>query len=894
MPLLARIRSLRDLLFRKEELEADLDNELKAFVEQITARHVARGMTHDAARRAALLEVGGVEAVKDGVRTARIGNGLETTIGDARYAWRSLWRAPGFAIAATLTLGLGIGATTAIFSLVNALLLEDLPFRDPGRLVLVWNDVTFGGYGRAPLAAAELYDLRQRSTLFEGFGGIWANTTVLTDRDPEQIRMGLVTADFFTLLGAAPALGRVFRPDDDEEGAAPTILLSDAVWRRRFDSDASIVGKTIEVDHGLSTVIGVMPAGFRPMLPTDSNVPDDLQAWLPLGAIRSATAPRGQRFLRVIGRMKPGVTLSAAQKEIASIGLQTGREHPFYGPAGLRLYGVGLHADSVRDTRPTLLALFAGVGLLLLAACVNVAGLLVARAAARTRETAVRMALGAGVGRLLRQYAIEGLVLGALGGLAGVLIGRAGLAVLIVLRPSTLGRIDTASIDPTVMAFTAGVALTWGLLLSLAPLAEIRGVTIASPSPANRARTGSRRVAAGRPYRRRAALVVCQVALSAVLLVGAGLLVRAFLMLVRSDPGFSSAGIVTFRVAQNWMRFDSPEKMIAFTRELRLRLAALPGVTGVGAISHLPYDDGLPNWGTPYLHEGDTNLANAGTADTRSVMPGFFEAIGATLVEGRFFIDADGLSALPVTIVDERLAKRMWPGQSAIGQRLVGDPRTTGLPQQTVTVVGVVRHLRHRRPAIEVREQLYYPFEQAPRNPMAYVVRSDLDIGQLAPLVRQTIASLDPGSPAADIRPLSDYVSSARAARRFAAVLAAGFAGAALLLAAIGVYGVTAYGVALRRRELGVRMALGATGRQIVMLVVGESARLAAAGLAIGLLGAAGAAALMRTQLYGVTMLDPISFGLAITVLAVAVALAAWLPAQHAASTNPLESLRSE
>jgi predicted permease len=892
MPFLARIRSLRDLLLRKEQLEADLDNELKAFVEQIVERHVAHGMTHDAARRAALLEVGGLEAVKDDVRTARIGNGVETTIGDARYAWRGLRRAPGFAVAATLTLGLGIGATTAIFSLVNALLLEDLPFRDPGRLVLVWNDVTFGGYGRAPLAAAELYDLRQRSTLFEGFGGIWANTTVLTDRDPEQIRIGLVTANFFTLLGASPALGRVFRLDDDEEGAAPAILLSDALWRRRFGGDASILGKTIEVDHGLSKVIGVMPAGFSPMLPADSNVPDDLQAWLPLGAIRSGTAPRGQRFLRVIGRMKPAVALGAAQQEIASIGEQTGREHAFYGPAGLRLFGVGLHADSVRDTRPTLLGLFAGVGLLLVVACVNVAGLLVARAAARTRETAVRMALGAGIGRLLRQYAIEGLVLGAMGGLAGVFIGRAVLAALTALRPSTLGRIDTASIDPTVLAFTAGVALTWGLLLSLAPLAEIRGVTLASP--VNGSRAGSRRAEVGRPYRRRAALVVCQVALSVVLLVGAGLLVRAFLMLVRSDPGFSSAGVVTFRVAQNWLRFDSPDKVIAFTRELRARLAALPGVTGVGAVSHLPYDDGLPNWGTPYLHEGDTNIANAGTADTRSVMPGFFEAIGATLVEGRFFLDADSINGLPVTIVDERLARRMWPQQSAIGKQLVGDPRTTGLPQQTVTVVGVVRHLRHRRPTIEVREQLYYPFEQAPRNPMAYVVRSDLDIAQLAPQIRQTLAAIDPGSPAADIRPLTDYVSAARAARRFAVVLAAAFAGAALLLAAIGVYGVAAYGVALRRREFGVRMALGATARQIVLLVVGESARLATVGLGIGLLGAVAGAALLRAQLYGVTVLDPISYVLALPGLAAAVTLAAWLPARRAIRMNLLESLRAE
>ena len=753
---------------------------------------------------------------------------------------------------AILTLGLGIGATTAIFSLVNALLIEQLPFRDPGRLVFVWHVLTTGGYGRAPLAAAEIHDLRSRATLFTGFGGIWANTTVLTGDEPEQIRIGLVTADFFSLLGATPAHGRTFVAED-EIPMRGSILLSDALWRRRFGGDPSIVGRTIQVDHQASVVVGVMPPGFRPMLPTDSNVPDDLQAWVPLNSTGFATPPRGQRFLRVVGRMKTGVRLSEAQREIAAIGEQVGREHPFYAGSGLRLHGVSLHADSVREARPTLLALFAGVGILLVVACVNVASLLVARAAARRGETALRISLGASKGRLLRQYAVEGLVLGSLGGLAGLVVGRASLAILIALRPAALGRIDTASINPTVMTFTAGVALTWGLLLSLAPLAEIRLANARASHPSrfqSNTLHGGRAAASRMPYVRRAALVVCQLALSVVLLVGAGLLVRAFMQLVRSDPGFSADHIVTFRVAQNWERFDSPEAMNAFSADFRNRLAALPGVTGVGAISHLPYDDGLPNWGTPYLLEGDTDLANAGTADTRAVMPGFFEAVGARLVEGRFFTEADDPGSIPVTIVDERLAQRMWPGESAIGKRLLGDPRTLGRPSVTVTVVGVVRHLRHRRPTVEVREQMYYPFQQAPRNPMAYVVRSSFALDSLAPQIRKTLAQLDPHTPVADIRLLSDYVGSARGARRFATILAAAFAVVALLLAGIGVYGVTAYGVALRRRELGVRLALGATGRQVVLLVMSESARLALAGLLLGLAGAGIAAALLRTQLY--------------------------------------------
>jgi predicted permease len=586
--------------------------------------------------------------------------------------------------------------------------------------------------------------------------------------------------------------------------------------------------------------------------------------------------------------MKPGVRLSEAQQEIVSIASQVGREHADYGRSGLTLYAVGLHADAVREVRPTLLALFAGVGILLVIGCVNVAGLLVARAAARGRETAVRVALGAGAGRLFRQYAVEGLVLGLLGGIAGVVIGRATLAILIALRPAALSRIETASIDPTVMAFTAGLALTWGFLLSLAPLAELRRTELSGML-----QRGDRTGATGLQYRRRAVLVVCQLGLSVVLLVGAGLLTRTFVHLLNVNPGFSADKVLTFRLSLAGPRFRSLESLNAFSTELRSRLAALPGVTGIGAISHLPYDD-LPNWGTPYLRDGDTDIENAGTADTRAITAGFFETVGARLVEGRFVTEADDETSLPVTIVDERLAERMWPGESALGKRLTCDPFTTGKPSVKVTVVGVVRHLRHRRPTDAVREQLYFPVKQAPRNPMAYVVRSAVDAAALTPQIRQTLAQLDLRNPIYDARPLSAYVSSARAARRFTMILATAFAGVALVLAGIGVYGVTAYAVALRGREFGVRLALGASRRQVVRLVMRESLRLWVAGVLLGFVGAAIAAGLLRTQLFSVTPADPVSYALAVPTLAIAVALATWLPARRATRVNPLDALRVE
>ncbi len=916
MPMFARIKSLRDSLLRKPRLEQELDAELRVFVEELADRYVDRGLTREAAEQAALAELGGagvaggVALVKGRVRDARIGNGIETTIGDARHAWRGLWRTPSFAAVTILTLGIGIGATTAIFSLVHALLLEDLPYRDAQQLVIVWGNGSSVGYPRAPLSGPDIEDLRHRSTRFTGFGGIWLNTAVLTGDDPEQLRIGLVTPEFFRVLGASPAIGRTFVDEDIAASASHTILLSDALWRRRFGGDPSIVGRTIQVNHEAATVIGVMPASFRLLFPQDSSVPDDLQAWLLLH--RSYVEwPRGQRFLRVIGRMKPGVALADAREEVTSIGLASLRERQGATATNRRpLYAVGLHADDVREMQPTLLALFAGVAILLIVACVNVASLLVARAAARGRETAVRLALGASAGRLFRQYAVEGLVLGLLGGVAGLLMGRACLALLIALRPAPLSRIDAATIDPTVLTFTVAVAIIWGFLLSLAPLAEVRRTEVAhalqggsrsSTSTSSSGGRGGR--CGGLLYQRRAALVICQLALSVVLLVSAGLLVRAFMRLMSVDPGFSADHIITFRLALSGPRFNDHDHqewpdvmaMNTFSEQFRARLAALPGVTGVGAISHLPYDE-LPNWSTPSYRENDTRRDERTTADTRAITAGLFEAIGAQLVDGRFFTEHDDVKTTPVAIVDERYAQQMWPGERAIGKHFIGDSQTSGTASILQTVVGVVRHIRHRQPTLEFGGQIYFPVRQAPRNPMAYVVKTadDVDAATLVPRIREALRQLDSTLPIYDVRPLSSYVVDARATRRFTMLLALAFAGCALLLAGLGVYGVTAYAVARRRHEFGIRLALGATSRQVMQLVMRETVRLGAIGLTLGLLGAALAAALLRAQLFGITSLDPIAYIVAVPTLAVAVALATWLPARRATRVSPLESLRAD
>jgi predicted permease len=874
--------------FRRANAEQELDDELRFAVDELAARYESRGLSPAAARRAALIEIGGVDQVKEQVRDMRIGVGLENIVRDARFALRDLTRARAFSAAAILTLALGIGGTAAIFTVVNALLLQPLPYRDAGRLVFVWQDLTDAGYPRAPLAGPELVDLRERSTLFDGFGGIWGNTTTLTgEPEPEQLRIGLVTTDFFNVLGAEAALGRTFAAADAMESAPPTIVLSWGLFQRRFGGDRSIVGRRIEVNRRPTTVLGVMPERFRLLLPPDANVPQQLEAWLLLNR-GFERGPRTQQFLRVVGRMKHGVELHAAQAEVAEISRQVGREFSDYGPSGAVFYAVGLQDDGLRDVRPALLALFGGAGILLMIACVNVANLIVTRAAARRHETALRLALGATRGRLAAQCLVDGVVLAVVGGAVGLLAARAGLALLLAFRPATLNRVEMAHIDVTVLAFTAAIVLLWALLFSLAPLTEMLRRNIAT---AFRPRGVDGGTVVG--YRTRAMLVVMQVAFSVVLLVGAALLLRAFVQLQRADIGFRADGVLSFKLPYFSPALQTPEAAHAFSTEMRRAIAALPGVTAVGGISHVPYDE-VPNWGGPYLPEGKVDVASARIADTRSVTAGFFETVGATLIEGRYFTEADTSGSRRVAIVDQRLAEGTWPGQSAIGKRLQADPMTSGTPSETVTVVGVVRHLRHRRATAEMNEQLYFPIAQAPRHPLAYMVRTDGDPAALGAAVREVVRKMGPQVPVFDMRPLAEYVSISRATQRFTMLLAGAFAAVALMLACVGVYGVTAYSVALRRQEFGLRLALGARSDQLLSLVLREGSRLAIAGLGLGLIGGIIAAGLLRTQLLDVQPWDPASYIVAIAVLLLAAMGASWVPARRAMRVSPLESLRVE
>jgi predicted permease len=876
-----RLAEVWRTLFRRSRLDADLEDELQGYLRAAAERKVRGGVEPAAARREAEREMGHLDWIREETRSARVGDGLESALRDARYAARGLLRSPGFAAATILTLALGIGANTAIFSVVNAMLIAPLPYRDSGRLVFVWSDMSQEGYPRAPLSGPELEDLRRRAAGFSGFGAIWANTATLSgDAEPEQVRIGFVTGDFFSVLGAEASRGRTVAEGDDE--AEPRIVLSDALWRRRFGGDPAIVGRRILVNGEPTTGVGGMPSPFRLLLPPDSAVPDDLEAWKPFWP-KMTGDPRGQQFLRVVGRLKPGVTLEQGRREVDAIAAAISREFTEYGAAGRRFDTVGLHADGVREIRPALLALFAGVGILLLITCVNVAGLLAARAAARRPEIALRVALGAGRGRLFRQCLVEGLVLAALGAIAGLAVARATLGVLAASRPESLRRIAAASIDGRVLAFTAATTLVWGVLLSLAPLAEV-----SRTSPFTALKRGGRA-----PSRLRASFVAVQIALGAVLVVGAGLVARTFLHLKSVDPGYRADRVLSFRLALRGPRYNSPGKFNAFSREFERTLAALPGVEAAGAVSHLPFDH-IPNWGGPYLAAAAADPSAAPMADYRAVTPGFFATVGARLVAGRNFDEADTETGAPVAIVDERLAGLAWPGEDPIGRRLQVDPRSSGRPEQWVTVVGVVRHLRDRALTRDVREQIYFPLRQVIRNPSAYVLRAAGDPAALVGPIRRTLARMDPSLPISEVRPLADWVAAASDGPRFTAILAAAFAGIALLLACAGLYGVVAYSVAQRKKELGIRLALGALPRQVRTLVLSEGLAVTAAGLFLGLPAAAVAARLLRAQLFGVTPGDARTYLTAAGVLGLAAVLSAWHAARRATGASPLEVLRAD
>ncbi|MBZ5600805.1 MAG: ABC transporter permease [Acidobacteriia bacterium] len=873
--MIRRLGLLFRSLFQRRRLEQDLDEELRSSFDMIVERFIARGVQPEEARRAARIEFEGLDAVKEKVRDGFTGASLFTCVQDVRYAWRGLWRRPSFALVAVVTLALGVGVNTAVFSVFYSVLLRPLAYEEPEQLVLVWASFRSAGTARAPVSGAILGEIGHRNRSLAGVAGIWTLTRTFAGDDPEQVKFARVTPNFFDLLGVRAAQGHTFQ--GDEAGGA-AVLLTDGIFRRRFASDRALIGQALRIQGRPTTLTGVLPADFRLHFAPDANVPADVQGFDLFE--KGIYASRDQYYIRVVGRLKPGVSKPEAQRDLDRVAAEIRSAYTQYEADDLRFTVAGMQSDSVREVQPAVTALFAGAGFVLLICCVNVSSLLMARASDRRREITLRLAVGASRGRVLRQLIIEGGVLCAIGGAAGIAVGWAGFHALLAIRPERFAYVGDPGLSWPVLAFTAATCAAATILFALVPAVEsFRLDLIASLRAGGRGWLGRMHRRAG------GVLVVGEIALAFILVTGAALAARTLGKIERVNPGFESHGVLSFQVA------GIPMKQV---RDWEAQLRAMPGVRTAGAISHLPLDKDLPNWYGPYRPEGARH-SEALVSDLRCVTPDYFAAIGARLIEGRFFNADDRADGQPVAIVDDLLARSTWPGESAIGKRIEAEHVTDrGFVPVWTVVVGVVEHIHNHSLTQQVRGQIYMPFEQSARSPLTFVLRTDVAPLSLVPAIRTKLHERSKNAAMAKVRPMEEYIAREISPASFTAVLAGISGGLALLLAATGIYGVLNYHISRRMPEMGVRMALGASRCDVLGLVLREAGTLAAIGVALGTAGALIAGRWLVALIYGVSPRDALSYALAFVLLPSAAILGCWRPAARAASADPAEVVREQ
>jgi len=798
---------------------------------------------------------------------------------DLRSAFRLVRRQPGFTTVVVLTLALGIGANSAVFSLVDGMILRPLPYRDPSRLAFLWTKLEWIGVPRAWISGGHVAALQRETTLVESFVVIRPGETQLTDAgDPEQVRIARTTVNLFEVLGVAPLIGRGFRPGEDREGTASVAVLDYALWQQRFGGDASVLGRRISLGGRPYEVVGVMPAGFSFMVPSSLGGPVAPDVWVP-GTWNFQTMPTSPFSFALMVRLKPGVTIAQARAELDSIGGRVDRQ--MYGGRGFGWQIVGVVDDLTAQVRPTLWILMAAAGLVLLIACANVASLFLVRAVGREREIAVRTAIGASRWRLATQLFIEAVAVTTLGMI--VALGFATMAIDALKRtiPTTIPRLDQVSVDWRVLAATSVATLVIAALFALLPILHLR-----KPALAGVLKEGARSLGGVRTQRLRSLFVVGEVAMALMLLVGAVLLIRTFAAIRNADPGFDPGGVITARLSLPGLKYPDGRGAPEFVAQVIARVKGLPTVREAGAANAPPLSQGASQYNARPIGLPDSaRLLVDGIVAT----PGYLRAAGLTLVSGRDFTIDDREGSRTVAIVDDVFARAVWPNADPIGKTIALD-----VVEAPLTIVGVVRQAHLYQMHRHDRAQVYLPHAQTGVLGMTLVVRGDGDPASLGPAIRRVVTELDPGQPVADLKTLRRVVDDRLSDRKLSTLLLGIFASVALLLAAVGIYGLMAYAVSQRTAEIGIRMALGAQLPDIRRLVLARTAWLTMCGLAIGTLGAYAASGWLSAQLYGVAAGDLWTFAL-VTATLLCVALAAsYVPARRAARIDPASALRSE
>jgi putative ABC transport system permease protein len=826
---------------------------------------------------------------------------MSSFLQDFRFALRQIVKSPGFVITAVLTLALGIGANTVVFSVVNAVLLRALPYPDANRLLLVWSSVPTQGMPMFSSSPVDYRVWRSDNRSFENMGA-FSNGGIsmsLEGRTPELLVSSAVTASLFPTMGVQPFLGQGFTESNEQWGEHRVAILSYGLWERSFGSDPNVVGRQVHLGGELYTIVGVMPKEFR-------FFRRPVVIWTPMAfAPNDNMNTRNNHFVWVVGRLKPGVTPQQADSDLNVIAARIAKQFPENAGLGIRLQSI--RDNLVGNVRPALLAIFGAVLFVLLVACVNLANLLLTRAAARQKEFAVRSAMGASRGRLVRQFVNESLLIAILGGATGLLLGVELLRVVTAVLPTTFPKVQTVRMDPYVLCFTTLLALGSVLVFGIIPAVE---ASRADPQQALHA--SSRTATQSRRTRRfRNGLIIAEMALATALLAAAGLLLKSFFHLQRQDFGFDPRRLLTFELPLNDVKYPKPDKARIFIGEVLQRTQQLPGVQAVGMVDTLPLGYGM-GWGKNVSGEGFPpmhSMADVPNVLFNLISPDYFRAMGARIQAGRAFAKSDTTASQPVAIVNETFARRFYPNQNVVGKTIRMLPPPELIPQLPPnpepeplapyrTVVGVVADLKNTSPNEPADAEVFAPFTQCAgegwSNGPMFAVRSDRDTALLAPAIRNTIAELDAQQPVAAVSPMTELLDRSVAQSRFNALLLAIFAGMALLLAAIGIYGVISYGVSMRTPEIGVRMALGADRQSVVSMVLRESMKLAAFGLAGGLLLALALSRLIAGLLFGVRPADPAVYLMISLVLFGAALLAALWPARRASALEPMQALRAE